>query len=197
MGNDNFFTYVNILTKSQEEVEDIIIESKQGSNFMPTPFEFLLSNCYHNEEYNRIAQEAFYLFLNQPVTFLYESKSILIGDIDNVIDTMKNVEDLVLITEDDFFEFQNKIRVCMGYKEIEPPIENEDPRIKRIKAKARYRDKVKAKQGKNISLGTNLAAICCMQIGINPLNIGELSYASVQYLTHMYQNKEEYNLDMK
>ena len=34
----------------------------------------------------------------------------------------------------------------MGLKFAERPDENEDPRVKRIKAKARYRDKIKAKK---------------------------------------------------
>jgi hypothetical protein len=76
------------------------------------------------------------------------------------------------------------IRQAYGDKPIEPPEPenpNEDPRIRRIKEKARERDKIKARQaGKNgISLSTCLTAICCMGIGITPLNVGEMSYASV------------------
>jgi len=48
-----------------------------------------------------------------------------------------------------------------------------------MKAKARKRDRVKAQSGKGISLGTTLASICCMGIGLTPLNIGELSYAAI------------------
>jgi hypothetical protein len=66
-------------------------------------------------------------------------------------------------------------------KPPEPVNPNEDPRIARIKAKARERDRIKAKQGNKdgISLSTSLLAICCMGIGITPLNIGEMSYASI------------------
>jgi hypothetical protein len=35
----------------------------------------------------------------------------------------------------------------LGDKELEPPDPNENPRIKEMKAKARYRDRVKAKKG--------------------------------------------------
>jgi hypothetical protein len=50
-----------------------------------------------------------------------------------------------------------------------------------MKAKARYRDKVKAKQNaKNgITLFSTMASICCMGIGLTPLNIGEMSYVSM------------------
>ena len=86
--------------------------------------------------------------------------------------------------EDEFFDFQNVVRESMGEKRLVPPEPidpNEDPRIRRIKEKARERDRIKAKQaGKSgISLDTCLTAICCMGIGITPLNIGEMSYAAV------------------
>jgi hypothetical protein len=46
---------------------------------------------------------------------------------------------------------------------------------------ARKRDAIKANQKNKggITLSTSLVAICCMGIGITPLNIGEMSYAAV------------------
>ena len=85
----------------------------------------------------------------------------------------------------------------MGEKALEPPNPNEDPRIKKMKAKARYRDKIKAKKGGGLSLQTSLEAICCMGIGITPLNIGELSYASISTLMKTYQEKEKYEIDVR
>ena len=82
------------------------------------------------------------------------------------------------------------IREAVGEKQEEPPEPinpNEDPRITAIKAKAKERDRIKAKQnGKNgISLSTSLLAICCSGIGITPLNIGEMSYASIGSIMSM------------
>lgn len=84
----------------------------------------------------------------------------------------------------------------MGSKPIEPPNPNEHPKVKAMKAKARMRDRIKSKSGKGINLSTTLAAICCMGIGITPLNIGEISYGSMRILTSMYQGKEKYELDI-
>jgi hypothetical protein len=71
-----------------------------------------------------------------------------------------------------------------------PPVPidpNEDPRIRKIKERARERDRIKARQAnkKGISLDTILVAICCMGIGITPLNIGEMSYGAVGALMSM------------
>jgi hypothetical protein len=69
-------------------------------------------------------------------------------------------------------------------KPPEPPNPNEDPRVTEIKRRARERDRIKARQNsKNgISLNTCLASICCMGIGLTPLNIGEMSYCAVGQL---------------
>ena len=65
---------------------------------------------------------------------------------------------------------------------VEPPNPNEHPKIKAMKAKARYRDSVKAKQNaKNgVTLFNTITSICCMGIGLNPLNIGEMSYVAME-----------------
>ena len=89
------------------------------------------------------------------------------------------------------------VREACGMERIKPANPNEDPRIKALKAKARYRDQVKAKQGKGLNLKTTLTAICCMGLGINPLNIGELSYSAINTLVQFYQNKEEYELNIQ
>jgi len=41
-----------------------------------------------------------------------------------------------------------------------------------------------------------LAAICCSNLGITPLTIGEISYGAVKAIFEMYQNKEKYELDI-
>ena len=84
----------------------------------------------------------------------------------------------------------------VGLKPVEPPNPNEHPRIRAMKAKARYRDKIKAKQNAGLDLTSLMAAICCMGMGLNPLNIGDISYASTSILIDQYQNKEKYQLDI-
>jgi hypothetical protein len=65
--------------------------------------------------------------------------------------------------------------------------------------KALERDIIKARSGKNggISFYTSLVSICYMNIGITPLNIGEMSYACISDLIRVYQEKEKYELDVK
>ena len=97
------------------------------------------------------------------------------GDIEEALTKAKTLKDFLLINESDFFNFQNCIRQCVGKKTIEPPNPNEHPRIKEMKRKARYRDRVKEKQmaksKDGITLFTSIVSICCMGVGITPLNI--------------------------
>lgn len=201
INNLNYNAYVKILTYSQEEIEDEFVQSKKNLDKFPTPFEFLLNNSYHHKEYEKLAIEAFQFFIGEKVVFLYEQKMIVVGDLKEIlkrIDTVENLNQLITITEEEFFEFQNLIRQAIGKNPIKPPNPNEHPRIKAMKAKARYRDKIKAKQAvKNgMSLFTIFAAICCMGLGITPLNIGEMSYVAIETILATYQNKEKYELDI-
>lgn len=193
VSNKRFNQYRQLLTFSQEELDDEFVKKNLTA---PTPLEFLLSNSYHSKEFEKIAKEAFYFFTRQDVTFLYEQKKILIGDLKQEISRIRNLDSLVFLDENNFFDFQNKIRESLGDSPINPPDPNEHPKVRRMKAMARYRDKIKAKQGGGINLLTSIASICCMGIGLTPLNIGEISYAALGILMNFYQNKEKYGIDI-
>ena len=199
--NNKYSLYSRVLTYSQEEIEDEFLEAKNPLKVYPTPIEFLLNNSYHNESYRKICQEAFEFFIHQKVTFLYELKTILIGDLKEELAKTESLGSLVMIKEEEFFDFQNAIRECVGKQAVELPDPNENPRIKEIKRKARLRDKLKAKQAEKknqgISLYALLVSICCMGLGITPLNIGEMSYIALESIMRRYQDKEKYQLDIE
>ena len=200
VGNQLFWQYKHLITVSHEELEDEFVNKKDEKGNpvrIPTPLEYLLSNSYYNKEFEKIAKQAFYFFTHQEVDFLYDKKLIIVGNLKKELKRVKKLEDLVFLTEDDYFNFQNKVRESLGEKTIDPPNPNEHPKIKRMKALARYRDKIKAKQGDGLKLITSLASICCMGLGITPLNIGEMSYASIGTLISTYQYKEKYEIDVR
>jgi hypothetical protein len=159
-------------------------------------------NYYQDEGIREKIHEAFKQFIHEPVTIVPEIEMLLIGKSEDELDPDVDLESPRLLTEENFFEFQNQIRLVMGSEKIKPPDpeeENLDPRIKRYKAKIRASEKMLAKKKANKSptLGTLLAAICCMGIGLSPLNIGEMSYACVHWLISMEQQKEEYDIDIR
>ena len=193
--------YNKILTITADDIKDEIIKKDPNSK-VPTPFEFLLINSFHNANFQQIAKEAFEFFTHEKIYFFFEEKMIVVGDLEQTIPKIKSLDDLVTIKEEEYFDFQNAIRAALGEKEIKPPEpENpdEDPRITEMKRKARERDRIKAKHNaKNgISLSTSLTAICCMGIGITPLNVGEMSYATIGPIITMMQDKEKYDVDIR
>ncbi len=195
--SDMFPVFRKLLTTSQEELEDIYADQSIDVEDVPTPLENLLSLTYRNEAIAKQVQDAFFFFTKESVLFIYDQKAIAVGNIEESLAEAKDLDDLPLLTEDNFFDFQNLIRGSLGETKLEPPNPDEDPRVKRIKAKARYRDKVKARKGGGLHLSSTLSAICCMGLGLNPLNIGKISYAAVPVLVRYYQEKEKYETDVR
>lgn len=198
VSNPGYNSFSRVLTYSHEEIEDIFVKEKRELDSFPTPLEFLLNNCYHNKDYENICKKAFQFFLKSEVEFLYDKKAILIGRVEDVLKELTSIDQIIMIHEEEFFEFQNLIRMATNQKVVEPPNPNEHPKIKAMKAKARYRDKVKAQQAaKNgMDLFTIMTSICCMGIGISSLNIGEMSYVAMQAILSQYQEKEKYSIDI-
>ena len=195
-GNKDFLIYQSLFTMTQEELEDAYVDSAGATN-IPTPFQYLLMNYYQDETMRKKIEDGFMKFVHEPVTIVPEIEMLLIGKSEDELDPDVDLENPRLLTEENFFDFQNAIRMVMGEKAAEPPDPDEDPRVKRIKAKARYRERLKAKRQKGPQFGTLLAAICCMGIGLSPLNIGEMSYACVHWLISMEQQREEYDIDIR
>ena len=132
--NPFYSQYLRILTFSQEEIEDEFIEKKVDIEKMPTPFEFLLANCYNSKKVALLTKEAFKFFMKIDVEFFYEAKVIVVGNLKEILAESKSIDDLVLIKEEDFFDIQNSIREVSGEKKVEKPNTNEDPRVRKIKA---------------------------------------------------------------
>jgi hypothetical protein len=201
VGNKDFSIYQALFTITQEELDSVYLKEEDVMQ-VPTPFQYLLMNYYQDEEMQEKIEEAFLHFVHEPVTIVPEIEMLLIGKSEDELDPNVDLDNPRLLTEENFFDFQNHIRMVIGVEMIKPPDPEEanlDPRIKRYKMKVKEHEKtVNKKKAKNApTLGTLLAAICCMGIGLNPLNIGEMSYACVQWLVAMEQQKEEYDIDIR
>ena len=200
-GDKYFNIYSALFTITQDDLNDEYLKDERIKK-IPTPFEYLLLNYYQGGDMQQRILDGFQLFLHEPVTIVPEINMLLIGKAEDELDPDKDLENPRLLTEENFFDFQNGIRKAMGIPEVTPPDPEEanlDPRILRWKKKVREGDKIRAKKkNKNgPKFGTLLTAICCMGIGLNPLNIGEISYACVHWLIAMEQQKEAYDVDVR
>nr|DAN98605.1 MAG TPA: hypothetical protein [Caudoviricetes sp.] len=198
LNNPNFTQWEGLFTTSQEELEDSIHEHNPSYDGpIPTPWLFLLGSAYEDKEFENTIREAFRFFLHEEITILYENQVIVLGNLEEELAKVSNAEELRIIDEEEFFNLQNTVRTSLGIAPVEKPDPDESPRIKRMKAKARLRDRIKAKKGMGLSLGDSLVSICCMGIGLTPLNIGEISYAALGKIIDRYQRKEAYETDVK
>lgn len=201
----HFNQFQSLLLVSQDSIEEQIYdfstsrgELKEG---IPTPFEILLGVSASNEQSLDLVIGAIKFFTHLEPHFIYGLKEIWLGSIGkNILETVQieNLEQIPKINENNFFEFQQTIRKVLGQPLIDAPIPNETFKHKRFRYLNRKREAVKAKtQNTNLTFDTLLAAVCCMGCGLNPLNIGEASYASIFKLVSMYQQKEAYEIDVQ
>ena len=201
VGNKDFGVYQSLFTITQDELDKAFLQDERVTQ-VPTPFQYLLINYHQDKNTQQIIERAFQFFVREPVTIVPEIEMLLIGKSEDELDPDVDLENPRLLTAENYFDFQNQIRKVMGAeaeKAPDPEEENLDPRIKRYKMKVRQSEEMlKRKKAKDApTLGTLLAAICCMGIGLNPLNIGEMSYACVHWLISMEQQKEEYDIDIR
>ena len=195
--NPDVFKYISLFLISQEDIEDSYTEKELSLDDMLTPFEQLLNMAYNDEDFRLDIEKGFELLTHEKVTFLFKIKKILFGSLNEELLTQINsLEELRFLDEKNYFEFQNVVRVLRGIEPVQPYVFEENAKIRSMKAKARYRDKVKAKQEEGLKLESVLESVCCMQIGINPLNIGELSYTALVALLKRFQEVQKFDIDL-
>ena len=193
----NYPVYKKIFFSTQEDIEDEYTEQKLPIDQVPTPLGYVFKLAEQDERIKKIIIDGIEFFIKEPVLLLMDKQIIIVGDLKESLVKAQSVLDLRMITKDNYFDFQNALRRAIGEKEAEPYNPNENPKVRYFKAKARLRDRVKAKSKDSLTLGSTLASICCMGIGITPLNVGELSQAAISVIMRYYQEKYKYDIDIQ
>ena len=194
-GDADFAFCQTLFTITQEELEDAYVNENVPQ--IPTPFQYLLMNYHQDESAQSKILYGFKKIIGEPVTIVPELEVIIIGKSEDELDPNVDLDNPRTIDKDNFFDFQNMVRTSLGMTPVKKSEEDLDPRIKRYKAKIRASERLHAKKNNSTNFGTLLAAICCMGIGLTPLNIGEISYACVPWIIGMSQQKEEYDIDIR
>jgi hypothetical protein len=71
ISNNKFATYRHIFTTSADDIRDQLKKHEGESTTIPTPFELLLINCYHDQRFYKIAKEAFKFFTHETFSILF------------------------------------------------------------------------------------------------------------------------------
>lgn len=201
----HFKEYETFFTVQQEDIDNLFTdngEKETDYSKVLKPLEYLLYLAYSDEATFYSLKEAFTFFIKENVLFDFTSFEVIIGidedaELESDEEKQEYLNSLPRINIDDFEDFQNLIREAIGQKKIKPFKYDLPARARKMIDKARYRDTIKSKKEKNgISLGVIMSSICLMDCGINPLNIGELTYAAIIELFTRYQEKTQYETDL-
>lgn len=190
---DSFWVYLKALTISQDELDDDLkLQSEEDSI---TPLQYIILRSLTDEDFKDMIEKAFKFFLDEEIFISAKNMEIILGS--PSLSLIEKQEMAATLNEENFLEFQNLIRVACGrevYEEIDPTL---PPRAKAMIKKARYRDRVKAKQNsKRTSLISSISSLCVLGIGITPFNMADLSYSAFQELLNRSQKKQNYDIDI-
>lgn len=191
--------YIMTICWNQDDIDDILEKNSVSTTTKPTPFEFIMLNCYKNQTFTNIVKNALTFFTHEKdIHILPEQMCIYFGTMED-IPNAKVAEDLRCLNQDNFLDFQNAVRTTLGFEIEEPEPENLNPIVKRVREAARKRKRIirKNKKNKGVDYSTSMAAICCMGMGLNPSNIGNIPYATMHVLIQTYQKKERYEIDLQ
>lgn len=198
VANNRFSIYCELLLATVESFEDQVVKPANDFRFppdwvAPSPFRVLLGIAAESAEGEEIVREALQFFTKEDIIiFDLKRELIVIGDISKKI--IEGFDTFPKIDEESYIDFQNVIRMAIGKELYEPPDPDMLPQIRRIKAMTRYRERVKGLGSTPLDLMT---VLCCMGIGLTPLNVGEITYAAALYLQERHQLKEKYDIDIR
>ena len=193
-----FPLYCELLLATVEDYEDQVVKPANDFRFppdwvAPDPFYIILAIVAESQEGEDLIREALQFFTKEDnIIFDLKRELIVVGDLSKKI--IEGFDAFPKIDKDNYIDFQNALRMAIGRELYEPPDKDMLPQVRRIKAMARYRERVKGLGSTPLDLMT---ALCCMGIGLTPLNVGDITYAAALDLQERYQLKEKYDIEVR
>lgn len=189
MGSDKYKGYLNLLLLTEAEIAKMIEEKAKIEVDLSeiTTLSYLLQSAKLSDSFLLDLQNAFTTFIKEEVLLLPKINAVLIGN-----DFSKKR----LITEKNFSDFQDILRIQNRRPIEEPPPENESPIAKKFRLKREMRDAVKKKQQQKN--GTGLST--CDLLGIAEtfhIDWRNCSVYSFYVLLERHQLKEKWQQDIQ
>ena len=199
MLEDHFMNeYSRLLTVSQEDIWD----DRQDRGLpidedCPTPFDVLMTQLGNPEDPSSALIRAGFEKLTRESVIISPVHKIIIFESEGW-EQVEDLQDAHCIADNEtYFDFQNMVRQAFGEEMIPPPEVEENPRLAALKAKMRRGKRLlkTAKRPNGLSFSTSLNVLCHLNLGLNPINLRQLPYASVGPLIEMGVNKERFITD--
>lgn len=192
---DKYQRYLQILTISEEELEDIaeqIINPIEKVEFTKLkPFEYLMVMAQFNDTFFIDLKAAFSTFLKDEILIIPQAQQIVLG----------NIEQGRIIDKKNFKDFQKIIRLQNRLDMPEEIPINENRMHKKFRLKRKALKKAKAiQQSKDENapeLSDLIASVCVLGIGVTWENVMKMPIYTFYELFIRYQKKEKYDLDVR
>ena len=185
--------YLNILTLTQDDIEELYKKKGIKQKELPTPFEYFLISCELNDDFLLDAKKAFFTFTREKVQIMPQNKMIVLG----------NIKEKRIIDETTFNTFQNILRLQNNLDIEEEPEENENEMQKKFRLRRKELKKAKKKQAqkefdkdKAIDFYTIIKALITKKI-ISYDDLGKITSYAIHELIDIFKAEEEYSNQIK
>ena len=187
-GNLKYQSVIGTLLLTEVEIAEMIKKKtgKEPNIEKIYPLNYLLQSASFNDTFLLELQSYFSTFIKEDILLLPKINSILIGA----------PQERRLITNDNFSDFQDIIRIQNGKKIKEPPPENESEIARKFRLKREARDVAKKKQQEKNGEGQSLGELfeIAETFGIDYQN--KTLYAFYK-LIRRFQAREKWNQDLQ
>ena len=189
MGSDVYSSRLNLLLLTEVEIKEIIKKKnlKESEEIVITPLSYLLKSADLNEMFFLELQRAFSTFIQEEILLLPKINSVLIG----------SPEEKRLITNKNYSDFQDILRIQNRREVPKPPPENESDIARKMRLKREERERIKKKQMmKNEDASREIADL--LEIAeVYGINYKEKSIYAFYGLLQRHQLKEKWSQDIQ
>lgn len=188
MGTNIYNSRLGLLLLTEVDIARIIKEKTGQEVQIETihPLSYLLQNAEHDDMFLLELQSCFSTFIKEEILLLPKINSVLVGD----------MKDKRLITENNYNEFQDILRIQNRKKVKEAPPENESAIARKFRLKREERDAAKRKQQAKNGDGQSLSELLeiAETFGIDYNNKTVYAFYG---LIQRHQAREKWNQDIQ
>lgn len=190
MGSDVYSSRLNLLLLTEADINEIIKKKNLKENEAPdlTPLSYLLKSAELNEMFFLELQNAFSTFIQEEILLLPKINSVLVG----------SPEEKRLITNKNYSDFQDILRIQNRREVPKPPPENESDIARKMRLKREERERIKKKQmmKKNGDAAREIADL--LEIAeVYGIDYKEKSIYAFYGLLQRHQLKEKWTQDIQ
>ena len=188
MGTNNYNAKLGLLVLNETDIAKIIKEKTGQEPKIEEiyPLSYLLQSAAHDDMFLLELQSCFSTFIKEEILLLPKINSVLVG----------NAQDKRLITDKNFGELQDILRIQNRKKIKEAPPENESAIARKFRLKREARDAAKRKQQEKNGEGQPLAELLeiAETFGIDYKNKTVYAFYG---LIQRHQAKEKWDQDIQ